>query len=152
MDDIKEFQGEYRWLSNFWHVPIPVKVGNNSTYYFLTVEHAYQAAKTLSEREKYLIYNCGTPGQAKRMGSKLTIRPDWDKIKFDVMRELVSIKFESKFLSKKLLATGDANIIEGNYWHDNVWGYCYCPKCLNKEHYNMLGNIIMNKRKDLIHK
>lgn len=54
-----------------------------------------------------------------------------------------------KILKKKLLETGDAELIEGNYWHDNTWGQCYCPRCKNKIGENHLGKLLMKIRESL---
>ena len=50
-------------------------------------------------------------------------------------------------LRKKLLATGDAYIVEGNHWHDNFWGNCSCSRCDRLVGQNHLGKILMLIRK-----
>ena len=50
-----------------------------------TVEHAYQAAKTLDEDGRKAILEAPTPGKAKRMGRKVRMRPDWEDVKLSVM-------------------------------------------------------------------
>ncbi len=116
---IDKFDGEYRWLSNFW----PCKVTLDGIE-FKCVENAYQAAKSLdSEVRMSFIYI--TAGQAKRLGREIKIRDDWDKVKNDVMYELIHQKFfKNAELRKKLLDTNDDKIVEGNYWHDTYWGVC----------------------------
>src|SRR6266568_5643057 len=117
MNTIDKFQGRYRFLSNFWITPIVFGVD-----IYKSVEHAYQAAKTniLSERE--LIQNARTPGEAKRMGKTVTLRPDWEHVKTKVMHDLVLQKFSGDPLRAQLLATDNAELIEGNTWHDNFLG------------------------------
>ena len=78
MKNINEFQGEFRWLSNFW----PAQVVLDGVV-FPSVENAYQAAKTFIENRKDFI-DC-TPGQAKRLGKKVKIRPDWESIKIKAL-------------------------------------------------------------------
>lgn len=51
-------------------------------------------------------------------------------------------KFKDEQLKEMLLSTGNADIIEGNYWHDNFWGQCSCEKCVGKGK-NNLGKILM---------
>src|SRR4051794_10492805 len=68
---IDSFQGEYRFLSNFW----PAEVVYEGVTY-PSVEHAYQAAKTLSIEERKRIASLPTPGEAKKEGQKLIKRPD----------------------------------------------------------------------------
>lgn len=137
MSDIKEFQGEYRWLSNFW----PVEV----VFDFITypsIEHAYQAAKTRNIVAREAFRNC-TAGEAKRMGRTLNIREDWEAVKLVVMEGLLRQKFLTPHFREKLLATGDCQIIEGNKWGDTFWGVC------RGKGENHLGKLIMGIREEL---
>lgn len=133
---------EHTFLSNFYVEP-------DGT----TVEHEFQAAKTLDLREKVDILSAATPGQAKKLGRAATLRPNWEAQKYHFMRDLVLLKFlDHPELARKLVETGDAYLIEGNTWHDNCWGVCYCEKCEanQKDGENLLGLILMEIR-DLIH-
>lgn len=87
-----------------------------------SVEHAYQAAKTTVPQERAKIARLATPGEAKRAGRRVTLRPDWDAIKLDVMRGLLLQKFTYPDLGRALLETKPAELIEGNSWHDTFWG------------------------------
>src|SRR3954471_9721610 len=69
---IDSFQGPYRFLSNFW----PVTVVYEREKY-PSVEHAYQAAKTLSLDDRKRIASLPTAAEAKNEGRKLARRPDW---------------------------------------------------------------------------
>lgn len=134
---IKEFQGKYRFLSNFW----PAEVDYNG-YLFPSVEHAYQAAKTFDEDAQVEIAEM-TAGQAKRRGKTVTMRPDWDKIKTSVMFSLLRKKFSKEPLRGSLLATGEQQLEEGNYWGDTFWGVC---KGKGENH---LGKLLMRVREEL---
>lgn len=136
MQKIDKFDGDYRFLSNFWMVNVPLeKVWYSST------EHAYQAAKTLDENYKLQIKHAKTPGEAKKLGKSAPLRPDWEEVKIDYMRYLVWYKFAMyPDLGQKLLATGEAELIEGNHWGDHFWGVC---KGLGQ---NWLGKILMEVR------
>ncbi len=72
---ILQFQGKYRFLSNFWNCPLSIKLGE---YRFSNVECAYQAAKCIHEPMRLQFINV-LPGEAKRLGRKVTMRKDWDK-------------------------------------------------------------------------
>lgn len=136
---IEEFDGEYRWLSNFW----PSKI-NVEGWIFPTVEHGYQAAKSMNPEDWKDIQECVSPGAAKRLGKTLKLRKDWDEIKLDIMLEMVRAKFsQNPDLKEKLLATGDAELIEGNQWGDRFWGVCYGTG------ENHLGKILMQVRGEL---
>ena len=139
------FDGEYAFLSNFYEHPITI---NGVTY--KTAEHAFQAMKATNKADHDLIVNTQTPGQAKRLGKKIQLRSDWEDIKYIAMQDILRVKFASPELGQMLMATGDATLIEGNNWHDNIWGNCTCPRCDNKVGKNWLGNILMGVRQDLI--
>lgn len=133
---INSFKDEYGFLSSFY----PCMIQYEGQWY-PSVEHAYQAAKTLVESEQRKIANAATPGQAKRLGQKVTLRDDWEEIKIDIMRHLVHVKFADQDLAKQLDATGDAQLVEGNYWGDTFWGVC---RGVGK---NVLGCILMEVRR-----
>jgi len=57
------------------------------------------------------------------------------------MASLIKEKFKNESLRKKLLDTGEAFIIEGNWWNDRFWGVC------DGVGENHLGIILMNERK-----
>lgn len=137
---ILEFQGEYRWLSNF--APSEVQFEG---MWFDTVEHAYQAAKTVNSMERKLIQDCTTPGKAKRQGQNVTLRDDWtEETRLSIMRNLLEQKFTKSPYKEKLIATGTEKIVEGNLWGDIYWGMC---KGIGKNH---LGNMIMEIREGLM--
>ena len=142
---IDNFTGENRFLSNFH----PAEIVYHGKIY-PTVEHAYQAAKTLNPDEQQRIRECKTPGEAKKLGQSVTIRPDWEDCKAMIMYLLLYKKFSDSDLKAELMATEDEDLIEGNYWHDNYWGICFCSRCsaANKkmEAKNMLGKLLMNIR------
>lgn len=137
------FKGAYRFLSNFY--PARVKMGEIE---FPTVEHAYQAAKTVDETERREIAAALTPGKAKRHGREVTLRPDWERIKIQVMLELLRQKFRHPELGASLRLTGDAVLVKGNNWHDCEWGACFCNKCLGTGD-NMLGQLLMQVREEI---
>ena len=84
---IESFRGGYSFLSNFvGSIFINGKL-------WPTVEHAYQAAKTLNPLEQEAVRCCTTPGKAKRMGRKVTLRADFDAHKQRIMEKLVRMKF-----------------------------------------------------------
>ncbi len=140
---ITKFENEYSFLSNFYPSPI--------TYQgitFPTVEHFFQAMKTLNPAEFIEIKDASTPGKAKRLGRKVTLRPDWENVKVSIMKVALHLKFDNMELREKLLATGDEYLVEGNTWHDNFWGSCECEQCGNHGQ-NMLGQLLMEVRKEI---
>lgn len=141
---IREFQGRYRFLSNFWFCRIEY---NGKIY--RSVEHAYQAAKFEGNPEiQEEIRNTEMPGKAKRLAKKYKhlVRPDWEQVNLKIMEDLVRQKF-TKFpaLKKMLLETGVEHIQEGNKWHDTFYGVDLDTGCGE----NHLGKIIMKIREEL---
>lgn len=148
---INQFKDEYRFLSNFWYVKV---ILDGVTY--KSVEHAFQAAKTVYEEEREIIRNANTPSDAKKLGKNVRIRPDWENAKRVIMLDLLRQKFSIPTLKAKLLATSNATLIEGNFWHDNYWGICYCHICSTERAKeepelgkNWLGRLLMLVRTEL---
>jgi len=106
---INSFEGKYRFLSNFHNSLMEV---DDESY--KTMEHAFQTAKTNDLVEKSQIRNSGTPGESKRLGRQCTLVHDWEKIKIDVMKKLLNIKFNNEILFNKLLDTESMMLVEGN--------------------------------------
>jgi len=142
---IDDFRGDYFFLSNF----APAQVSLDGMQ-FPTVEHAYQAAKTLDPQERERIMGASTPDLARKMGRKLSQRPEWPEMKVKIMQDLVWQKFNGHpDLEKLLLATGGSELVEGNTWHDNFWGDCRCSQCAAAPVQNWLGRILMEVRERL---
>ena len=141
---IVEFDGENEFLSNFYPSPIL-----HEGIVYPTNEHFFQAMKTLDPAERKAIANAETPGMAKRMGRTIKLRSDWEQIKVDVMRTGLMLKFSDAKLAQKLIDTGDEELVEGNWWHDNTWGNCHCPKCSGLGGRNLLGMLLMEVRTEL---
>lgn len=136
---ITKFWNEYRWLSNFHRCHIKY-LGLS----FNNVEEAYQAAKCTDSVEQKEFVGIG-PLEAKHKGNRCrSFRPDWDSVRVSVMRELLRCKFYyNDDLCDLLLATGDADLVEGNHWGDQFWGVC------KGEGQNMLGKLLMEVREQL---
>jgi len=59
------------------------------------------------------------------------------------MKSCLQEKFSDPLLRKKLLATGNATLIEGNTWGDTYWGVC------KGKGQNKLGKLLMELRSEL---
>ena len=135
---IDSFDGEYAFLSNFYPVSIPYQ---GLTY--PSVEHAYQASKSIETFERWAVLTSRTPGLAKKIGRTLNIRSNWEEIKLGIMEELLLIKFSQEPCKTMLLNTGEEEIIENNYWGDTYWGTC---KGVGSNH---LGKLLMKTREKI---
>ena len=133
--NISSFRDKYAFLSNFFPAPTVYE-----GLLYQCSEGAYAAAKSmdLMERIKFISLN---GAQSKKLGKSVKLRTDWNEVRIGIMCEIVLSKFEgSPNLREMLVNTGDATLIEGNYWHDTFWGVCDGTGA------NHLGIILMDVR------
>ena len=115
--EIRGFFDEYRYLSNFYIASV-----------------RYNA----SEFTKL------NPSQAKRLGRRVSLRRDWESVKYTIMKEIVYAKFsQNTALRNMLLGTGNAKLFEENTWGDTIWG------TVNGQGRNYLGKILEEVRDEL---
>lgn len=143
-ENIHGFFGEYRWLSNFGNAIVfldGIEYGS--------VERAYQAAKWKPEDRAYF----ATCKNDEAIAYNRTNEPNgyendaWHTIKSDVMRFLLVQKFNHELnpeMTERLVATGERDIEETNWWGDVFWG-----RTLEGEGENNLGKILMDIRSQL---
>ncbi len=82
----------------------------------------------------------GSPSRVARGG----LRAEWESMKLDVMEACVRDKFtRNADLRRRLLETGDAELVEGNTWGDRFWGVC------DGEGENHLGRVLIKVRGEL---
>lgn len=146
--EITRFTNEHRFLSNFYMCPLLV-----SGIQWPSAEHAFQGLKSTDPAARQRIAGLTAAGDAKRAGRMLDLRPDWGRVRKQVMLAVVLSKFiQNPGLAGQLTATGDQLLLEGNHWHDNYWGSCWCVKCSpvedqwQKTGQNYLGRILMAVR------
>lgn len=140
---ISKFRGSNYFLSNFYYAPVKYQ---GMTYQ--NNEAAFQSAKIINTKHanQRIIFTHMSPNEAKRKGRHVQLRSDWEQVKDQIMYEIVRSKFTAnKDLQTKLLATGDADLIEGNTWHDTYWGY----DMSQRRGHNKLGKILMRVRTEL---
>lgn len=126
----------YGYLNNFRKAPIFI-----FNVWYKNVEAAYQSQKTNNKVEQEQIRLAPHPNQARELGQKVTIRSDWDDIKYSIMEACVLAKFlQHKDLRERLLSTGTEYIIEDSPI-DAWWG---CGP--NGDGENNLGRILMSVR------
>ena len=135
---IDRFKEEYGFLSNFAHCKIMYE-----GIVYPSVEHAFQGAKCFYIKDKERIAAQPTPAMAKKLGRRVQMKPNWNVERIEVMKVLLRLKFSDETYRKKLLATGDAVLIEGNDWGDKFWGV------YRGQGENHLGRLIMEVRNEI---
>lgn len=136
----KEF-GEYGYLATYSDYGFYV-----NDIYYKTSEHYYQSKKFIDIALINKILECKTPKEASNIGRDRNnkLRKNWRLIKCDVMYDAVMYKFSSHpELMKKLIATGDEEIIEETVKED-FWG---CG--INKNGSNNYGKILCMVREKI---
>jgi ribA/ribD-fused uncharacterized protein len=138
---IHGFWGEFSFLSNFH--PCVTREGYPST------ENGYMASKVLAEYRP--LFKMMTAAQAKKKWKDFPLvdktSEDWDARKLGCMEYWLEQKFDPELnpdLSAKLLATGNKELVEVNWWRDSFWGVDYK---LGGE--NNLGKLLMKIRSTL---
>lgn len=135
---IDSFRGKYMFLSNFYEADVKY---DGITY--KNTEAAFQAQKVLDDEEKKKFSHLDARS-SKKLGRRVKLRSDWEDVKDNYMYEICLEKFKQHpDLLKKLIETGDSELIEGNTWHDHYWGVC------NGRGKNKLGKILMKIRSEL---
>lgn len=131
--EISGFCKEYRFLSNFYRIPIWYE-----GILYPSVENAYQALKFTKEEDRKTF--CGiSSSEAKKLGKMSVLPKNWDLIKVDLMKVLVFNKFCDNDLKIQLLNTKNKKLKELNCWGDLFWGIDY----KSGKGQNKLGNILM---------
>ena len=132
---------EYGCFSNF--APYPIEVDGRL---WPTSEHYFQAQKFVDVAHQEAIRQAKSPMIAARMGRdrKRPLRPDWEAVKVDVMRQVLRAKFnQHQDIQQVLLGTGDAQLVEhterDSYWGDGGDG----------SGNNVLGRLLMEIRDEL---
>lgn len=137
---INEFTYSAFFLSNFYKCDL-FYAGMN----YSNSEAAFQGQKpkNMSERAKFQYLD---PSESKAAGRMCVLRNDWDKVKDQIMYEVVTAKFtQNSDLKKKLIETGDSILIEGTTWGDTYWGI----DLATGKGLNHLGKILEKVREDI---
>ncbi len=138
---IDSFRGDFGFLSNFYEASVYID-GKR----YRSAEHAYQAMKFTDPAGREVVRNARSPGEAKKLGKSAQLPRDWESKKVTIMHDIVRKKFDNPFLKEMLLATEDAELIEGNHWGDRFWGVC------KGSGQNFLGKILMEVRDEIRNK
>lgn len=131
---------EFGCLSNFSADPIEL-----DGYKWMTTEHYFQAMKHADPKKQAKIRNADSPKEAKNLAYQLgDPRPEWDKIKIQVMKRTLWAKVtQNARVKEALLKTGNAPIVEDSPY-DYIWG-----AGRDGSGKNLLGKLWMEIRNEL---
>lgn len=136
------YEQDFYVLSNFSAFEV-----NYDLWSHKTAEHAYQSMKFPHLPDLRLRVICAhSAHDAFKLAeaNKEKVRPDWNRIKVETMRDILRAKVsQHEYVRRKLLATGSRELIEDS-WRDNFWGWG--P---NKDGQNMLGKLWMQIREEI---
>lgn len=138
------FRDEYFFLSNMY--PSLIKIGELKVQ---CSEILYQVLKVIDRDAKEILTDGIINGhikngyEAKKI-ARLCKLPKSDEYKIMCMRIALEYKFKNKELADMLIHTGDLELVEYNTWGDTFWGVC------DGKGSNVLGNLLMEKRKELM--
>lgn len=106
------------------------------------MKHAFQAAKATNQAAHDWVWQAPTAYEAKQRGRSISLRPDWEQIKDEVMLRILRAKFALPRLRKLLLGTGDQPLVEDR--PDPYWG-----RGLDGKGKNMLGILLVEIRAEI---
>ena len=135
------YEQDFYVLSNF--SAFRVTFGGQT---FDTSEAAYHFQRFTDSANRTAVLYADSAHDAFRhaQAHKAEQRPDWDRVKVNIMRDILRAKVQQhEYVRRKLLATGDRELVE-NSWRDDFWGWG--P---NRDGQNMLGKLWMEIRAEL---
>lgn len=140
-EEISKFQGEYDFLDNLYPAPVEWE-----GMVYCCVEAAFQASKT-ADLEVRRRFTKMPLTKIREKGNKIPASPQWEAEKREIMKQLVTLKFQADpQLVQKLKATGDTILIYGKLRNkDTYWGL----DLYSWEGKNELGHILTEVRNEL---
>lgn len=144
---IVNWKNEAPFLSNMFEMAEAIRAPfPKGDIEFYSSEAFYQALKFPDYDLKKKIANMnGYEAKKFAKQNQNLIQEDWEERKFNAMEIVINFKFERNTqpeLCEMLLATGDRQIVELNWWNDRYWGVSsHDGRGLNK-----LGELLMARR------
>lgn len=136
----KMFSNDLAFLSNMYPCEIQLIIDETS-HTFQSAEAAFQAGKCQQSNGIPIFTALYNSYQAKTLGRKVQMRPDWNAYRIAWMEHVCRAKFaQNSDLCQRLIDTYPLELIETNTWGDRFWGV-YKGKGTNH-----LGLILMNIR------
>ncbi|MEG3639351.1 NADAR family protein [Magnetococcus sp. PR-3] len=132
----------YSCFSNFSDHPFEL-----DDQLWFTVEHYFQAAKFENREQQARIYQCPSPMTAALMGKdrSVPIRPDWEKVKREVMDRAINAKFDTHTQLDEFLQETTPYPLVNYTAFDPFWGQDKQGKGQNQ-----LGQLLMERRSRML--
>ena len=150
MNNMIAFYGKNSPYSNFYYVEFEYK-----GYKVTSSEQAFMLEKALLFDESMVkaILATTDPRAIKRLGRKVRNFDEkkWNKVRYDIMVDILLAKFSTEPLKAQLLSTGDELMVEASP-NDKIWGagLVIGDARLNYPNYypgqNLLGKALMEAR------
>lgn len=121
VDEVTAVHGPWAWATEFSNVHTTFAFDEpgfeRDGVRYANVEAYFQGAKSVGmpdhDAAARLLAASASPEEAFRIGRTHGVRPDWEAVKLDVMREAVRAKFtQSEGLRALLLATGEVPLVQ----------------------------------------
>jgi ribA/ribD-fused uncharacterized protein len=144
------FRDKYFFLSNFFVAPVTIDY-QGEQFTLSTGEHLFQGMKVAAALQPEMnlsalrsLEKAPTPAKAKYWGRSIRIDVEkWNKLSEQCMKRTLELKFsQHPDLMKKLVDTGELNLVEYNDWNDTLWG----KSQQTREGQNKLGRLLMELR------
>lgn len=137
------FSGQLEFLSNMYPCTLRMYV-LDKTYTFSSSEAAFHAGKCQDPADIQRIAATKTGNEAKRLGRKVKMRPNWDTYRISWMARVLECKFrQNPELAQQLLDTYPLTLRETNTWKDTFWGI------YKGQGENHLGILLMELRQSM---
>lgn len=144
------FYGKNSPYSNFYYVEFDYK-----GYKVTSSEQAFMLEKALMFDESMVerILSTTNPAEIKKLGRKVKNFDEkkWNKVRYDIMVDILCAKFSIEPLKSELLSTGIEFIVEASPT-DKIWGAGLAlgdPRLNYAKYYpgrNLLGHALMDAR------
>jgi len=135
---ITSFRDRFGFLSNMYPCTVEYR---GLTY--PSAENAFQAQKCIDPKDRERFTKC-SPGESRKIGRRVILRPDWHEVRLPIMREILRSKFSDPKLRSLLVSTGNKELIETNAWKDTFWGVY---QGVGENH---LGKLLMEIRREIL--
>jgi len=149
IESCEENFGVYAWAPEFSNVHStfpyeekPIVVDGEEWPH---AEGYFQAMKAFRTEDWKIIseeIKTSDPMMSWSIGQACNLRPDWERVKDDVMMTALREKFKDPFLRNLLLSTGDLPLVQLKYC--SYWG-----SGIRGEGKNKLGVLLQNLRKEI---